>query len=151
MSQHCPVCRSRLWSDPLFTPARLRCPRCGAEFKPTVSWNYFRILLLVVAALALLVIMLLTRGNLWLFLFFLGLAGCLWYLPRIINLQRIGPELTPSEGVLDSKQLKLDLEDAHLEEKYEEFEEKEKFRRLIYLLLTIALLSLLVIILWFRT
>lgn len=148
MSQFCPVCRSRLWNDPIFTPSRLRCPRCGAEFKPTVPWIYFRVLLLVVIALSLLVIVLLTRGNLWLLAFFLGLAIFLWFLPRIINLQHIGPELTPSEGVLDPRQLELKLEDLSLEQKLEEAEEERDFRKLIYLLLTALALILVVIVLW---
>ncbi len=74
MSQHCPVCRARIWTDPLFSPARLHCPRCGAEFSPTVSWLYFRGLLLIVIVLSLTVIMLMTRGNICLFVFLLGLG-----------------------------------------------------------------------------
>lgn len=142
MSQLCPVCKTRLWTDPIFTPSKLRCPRCGAEFKPTVPWIYFRILLLVVVFLGLVVIMLLTRGNIWLFLFLLGLAVFLWFLPRIINLQHIGPELTPSEGVLDPRQLELKLEDIQLNQRFDEFREERGFHKLILLL--VAMLTLIV-------
>ncbi len=148
MSQLCPICRTRLWTDPIFTPSRLRCPRCGAEFKPTVPWIYFRILLVVVIFLGMAVIMLLTRGNVWLFLFLAGLVVCLWFLPRIINLQHIGPELTPSEGVLDARQLKLKLEDIHLQEKYEEFQEERSFRKLVALAIAALILMVLVAYLW---
>lgn len=144
MSQHCPVCRARIWTDPIFSPSRLRCPRCGAEFSPTVPWIYFRILLLVVVILCLIVILLLTQGNLYLFLFLLGLAALLWFLPRIIDLKHVGPELTPSEGVLDPNQLELELEDRRFQENFEEHQEKRNFRGLIYLLLSIGLLIFLI-------
>ena len=150
MSQLCPICRTRLWTDPIFAPSRLHCPRCGAEFKPTVPWIYFRILLLVVIFLGAVVIMLLTRGNVWLFLFLVGLAVCLWFLPRIVNLQHIGPELTPSEGVLDARQLKLKLEDRHFEEEYEEFQEERSFRKLIALAIAALVLVVLAAYLWQR-
>jgi len=84
-SQHCPVCKTPLWTDSLLTPSRLRCPRCGTEFKPTVPWQYVRILFIVVVALAILVVALLTQGNLlWIVsLLVIGaLAACLWYLSR---------------------------------------------------------------------
>ena len=144
MSQLCPVCHARIWTDPFFSPARLHCPRCGAEFSPTVSWLYFRGLLLVVIVLSLTVIMLMTRGNIYLFVFLLGLGALLWFLPRIIDLKHVGPELTPSEGVLDPKQLELKLEDIRLREKVEGTEEKRNFRGVVYLLLLIALLVMLI-------
>ncbi len=149
MSQLCPVCKTRLWTDPIFAPSKLRCPRCGAEFKPTVPWIYFRILLLVVIFLGLVVIVLLTRGNLWLFLFLLGLAVFLWFLPRIINLQHIGPELTPSEGVLDPRQLELKLEDKQLNQRFDEFREERGFHKLILLLVAMLVLLAMAAVLWF--
>ena len=109
--------------DPLLTTTSLKCPRFGAEFNPTVPWNYGRLLFIVVIALALLLIALLTRGNLLWFLFSVvafGLLGCFWYLSRAIHLHQIGPELNPSEGLLDSKQLELALEDAQRSHEYEE-------------------------------
>jgi uncharacterized paraquat-inducible protein A len=89
MSQRCPVCKARLWTDPLFSPARLQCPRCGAVFATTVQWGYFRILLLLVILLAVLLIADLPDRKVWLVIFLVLLAGVLWYLPRLINLQRI--------------------------------------------------------------
>ncbi len=141
MAQHCPVCKTRLWTDPLLTPSRLTCPRCGAESKPTVPWNYFRLLLIILILLSALVIVFLSRDWWWL-LIIVAVAIFLWFLPRLINLQHIGPELNPSEGVLDTRQLNLDL-DLRLEQKFEEFEERQNFRRLVYLAVALALLLLL--------
>ena len=98
----------------------------------------------MVIVLSLTVIMLMTRGNIYLFAFLLGLGTLLWFLPRIIDLKHVGPELTPSEGLLDAKQLELELEDMRLKEKFEEIEEKSNFRGVIYLLLLIGLLVMLI-------
>ncbi len=144
MAQHCPVCKTRLWTDPLLTPSRLTCPRCGAEFKPIVSWHHFRLLLVVLIFLSVLVIAFLSRENWWWLLVIVAVAAFLWYLPRLINLQHIGPELNPSEGLLDTKQLDLDL-DLRLEEKFEEFEERQSFRRLVYLAVALVLLLILTV------
>lgn len=150
-SQRCPVCKTPLWTDPFLTPSRLRCPRCGTEFKPTVPWQYVRILFIAVVALAILVVALLTQGNLlWIVsLLVVGaLAACLWYLSRLIDLQKIGPELTPEEGVLDSKQMKLQLETRHIDEKKVEQEERRRFRRTLWVLATLCLLMITVVIWW---
>ncbi len=146
MSQLCPVCRTRLWTDPLFTPRRLTCPRCGAEFRPTVSWFYFRLLLVVVAVLSLVLIALLSGGNVWLLVFVVVLAGLLLLLPRLIDLQHIGPELNPSEGVLEPRQLELELEDQHEAQDVRD-ERERRFYRLVSLGLGGVALLLLVLIL----
>lgn len=146
MSQHCPVCKTKLWTGRLFSPARLHCPRCGAEFKRTVPWSYVRVLLLIVIAGGLFLVAQSTQGNVWLFLFLLGLAIFLWLLPRIIDLQHIGPALTPSEGLLDPKD--LSLEDAVWEEKFKEFQERVQFRNVIFMILALALLILFLIGFW---
>ncbi len=146
MSQLCPVCRTRLWTDPLFTPRRLTCPRCGAEFRPTVSWFYFRLLLVVVAVLSLVLIALLSGGNVWLLVFVVVLAGLLLLLPRLIDLQHIGPELNPSEGVLEPRQLELELEDQHEAQDVRD-ERERRFYRLVSLGLGGVALLLVVLIL----
>lgn len=138
MSQFCPVCRTRLWSDPIFSARRLTCPRCGAEFKPTVPWLYFRILLLIVVVLVLVMVLLFTQGNLALLFFFVALGTLLWFLPRMISFQPIGGELTPSEGVLDPKQLELKMEDRGLDREVSEQQEVQRFRRWMVVLLAIA-------------
>lgn len=148
MAQHCPVCNTRLWTDPLFTPRRLNCPRCGAEFKPTVSWFYFRVLLLLAIGLAFVLIAILTRGDIWLLLLIALLTISLLLLPRLIDFQRIGPELFPSEGVLDAEQMKLELKDARTQQELDEDEEHRRFYRLTYLVLGLLLGSALILILW---
>jgi hypothetical protein len=140
--------------DPLLTPTSLKCPRCGARFKPTVPWNYVRLLFIVVIALALLLIVLLTRGNLLWFLFSvvaLGITGCFWYISRAIHLHQIGPELNPSEGVLDSKQLELALDDSRFSQEYEERREKSRFRRAVGLLVILLVVIVGMMIWWSLT
>lgn len=139
MSQRCPVCKTRLWTDPLLTPGRLSCPRCGAIFRPTVSWAYFRFLLLIVVTLALLVIFSFSESNIWMFLFLIGGAIFFWFLPRFIDLQRISGELQVPEGPMDTEELKLKLGDDDWEEAHEEFEEQSRFRQLVYLLMVITM------------
>lgn len=140
MSQRCPVCRARIWSDPLLTPGRLRCPRCGAVFRPTVPWVYFRVLLLAVVALALILIISLSQTHFWLLLFLVGLIVFFWFLPRFIDLQRISGELTTPEGPMDTKH----LEDEDWRQKQDKFEEELDFRQLVYILVAVILLFLVV-------
>ena len=138
MSQRCPVCKTRLWTDPLLTPGRLSCPRCGTIFRPTVPWAYFRFLLLVVVTLALLVIFSFSDSNIWILLFLIGVAIFFWFLPRFIDLQRISGELGLPEGPMDTEKLKLKLGDDDWEKRHEEFEERSRFRQLVYLLMVIT-------------
>ena len=101
MSQKCPVCKTRLWSDPMLVRSKLRCPRCGAEFKPTVPWHYVRILLILLIVLALVLTFIVSQGNLPLLVLFAIVGLLLWFAPRLIHFEPVGPELNPSEGVLD--------------------------------------------------
>jgi hypothetical protein len=64
-----------LWTDPLFTPSRLVCPRCGAVFKPTVPWAFFRILVLIILALSVTLIVFIAGYRPWLILVFLFVLG----------------------------------------------------------------------------
>jgi hypothetical protein len=117
-----------------------------------VPWHYVRILLVVVVALAALVIVLLTKGNLLWLLFFLivgGLTASIWYLSRLIDLKQIGPELTPEEGVLDTKQLQLELEEA--ERTAQEAKERQRFRRSVCILLTMGLVMVFLVVFWLMT
>ena len=144
MSQRCPVCKARLWADPLLTPGRLNCPRCGAEFRPTVPWAYFRILLLVVVTLAVFLISSFSERSIWVLVFLIGAAVFFWFLPRFIDLQHIS-DLGVPEGPMDSDQLELQLGDKQWEENRDEFKQGHRFRQLIYLLVAIALLFLFLI------
>ncbi len=122
MPHRCPFCRTRLWSGPWFGGGRFKCPRCGNVFKPTVSWGYFRFLLLILIVLVVVLIASLPDRATWLVVFMAGLGFVLWYLPKIINMQPL--ELTPSEGVLDP-------EDAEWEERFEKLQERSRFRQMM--------------------
>lgn len=137
MSQRCPVCKTRLWTDPLFAPARLRCPRCGAEFKSIVPWSYFKLLLLIVIILVAIIITAIPGRHVGLLsIFIIGLLFFFWYLPRLIQFQRIHRNLEFSEGPSPSPF----LEEDKWQEKYEEMRERLQFRTLIYLLIGVLLL-----------
>ncbi len=144
MSQRCPVCKARLWTDPLLTQGRLSCPRCGAEFRPTVPWAYFRILLLVVLTLAVFVISSFSERSLWMLVFLIGAAVFFWFLPRFIDLQHIS-DLRVPEGPMNTERLDLELGDSNWEEKYDAFQERYRFRQLVYLLAAIVLFFLLLV------
>ena len=143
MSQRCPVCKSRLWTDPLFTPGRLRCPRCGAVFKPTVPWIYFKVLLFVVIALGVFVTIFLVNRNLWLFLFLILVTIFFWYLPKVINLEYLRSDLKLSTNLPHAEQLSFKLEDDKWEEEGARLQEETRFRNLMYFLLAVALIVLL--------
>ena len=144
MSQCCPICKARLWTDaPLLTPGRLCCPRCGAVFRPTVPWVYFRILLLVVVMLALVVLSGFSRNGFWIAVFLLGVAVFFWFLPRFIDLQKISGDLpVTEEGPIPGRGLDLRL-DREWKEKREEFDERARFRKLVYALIGVGLLLIL--------
>jgi len=91
-----------------------------------------------VVTLALLVIFSLSDSSTWIVLFLIGVAVFFWFLPRFIDLQRISGELGLPEGPMDTEELKLKLGDDDWEEGHEEFEEKSRFRQLVYLLMVIA-------------
>lgn len=141
MAQRCPVCKTPLWTDPFFTPSRLRCPRCGAVFKSTVPWGYFRLLVLMVAVLCLFIISSLPGKNVWMLgLFLLGILIVFWYLPRLIDLQHVPGGLKLPEPLAEAVQLKLNLQD----------QEKLRFRRWIYFVLAVIAIFLL-LALWGRS
>lgn len=121
MSQRCPVCKARLWSGSFFY-AKLKCPRCSAEFRPKVPWVYVRVLLLLLLVLVLAGILFLTERNLWLIFVFLGGTLLLfWLLPRFVDLERIPGELKMADGPTGDDPLKLKFRDwEEREEKLEE-------------------------------
>jgi hypothetical protein len=138
MSQRCPVCKSRLWTDPLFTPSRLVCPRCGAIFKPTVPWASFRILVVLVLVLSIALLVFLVGYEPWILIAFLtALFLFLWNLPRLVNLQHISKELSLSDGVMDPDEMRLKIDDSHMEKK-EQAQEERMFRNLLGLVVIVA-------------
>ena len=140
MSQKCPVCKTRLWSDPLLVRSKLICPRCGAEFKPTVPWHYVRVLLVLLIALAFALIFIVSQGNIPLLVLLAILGLLFWFAPRLIHFEPIGPELNPSEGVLDSQEWRMRAEDQGLEDKLAEVEERWRFRWALSLVVILGLL-----------
>ena len=140
MSQKCPVCKTRLWSDPMLVRSKLRCPRCGAEFKPTVPWHYVRILLILLIVLALVLTFIVSQGNLPLLVLFAIVGLLLWFAPRLIHFEPVGPELNPSEGVLDPQDWRMRVEDRNLEERLAEAVEKWRFRWALSVVVILGLL-----------
>ena len=140
MSQKCPVCKTRLWSDPMLVRSKMRCPRCGAEFKPTVPWHYVRILLVLLIVLALVLSFIVSQGNLPLLVLFAIVGLLLWFAPRLIHFEPVGPELNPSEGVLDPQDWRMRVEDRNLEERLAEAVEKWRFRWALSVVVILGLL-----------
>ena len=146
MSQRCPVCRARLWSD--FWSLRLRCPRCDTQFRPTVSWGYFRVLVVIVAALLLVVGFSFAADMFWITLL-LGLVVIffLWSLPRFVDLQQVLPtDLIVAEGPRRQEEMQLRF-------KYRNWDDEEGPKQrgpgdlTLLLLLLFFILSLLI---WIR-
>ena len=140
MSQKCPVCKTRLWSDPMLVRSKMRCPRCGAEFKPTVPWHYVRILLVLLIVLALVLSFIVSQGNLPLLVLFAIVGLLLWFAPRLIHFEPVGPELNPSEGVLNPQDWRMRVEDRNLEERLAEAVEKWRFRWALSVVVILGLL-----------
>ena len=143
MSQKCPVCRTRLWSDPLLVRSKMTCPRCGAEFKPTIPWHYVQILLILLIVLAFVLVFVVSQGNIPLLVLLAIIGLLLWFAPRLIHFEPIGPELNPSEGVLDARDWRMRVEDQKLEEKLAEAVEKWRFRWALSVVVILGLLLLL--------
>jgi hypothetical protein len=145
MSHRCPICKTPLWKRPLLL-RRLKCPRCGAEFRPTVPWAYFRLLLFLVLILSLTLVLVIFGENHWLLLLFLfAVAGFFWYLPKLVNLERIPGDLTVPEGpVTEGLQLELEYQ------RWNEPDESDDGRRVgggvyyLAIILVLVLVSLLI-------
>ena len=140
MSHKCPVCKTRLWSDPLLVRSKMTCPRCGAEFKPTIPWHYVRILLILLIVLAFVLVFVVSQGNIPLLVLLAIIGLLLWFVPRLIHFEPIGPELNPSEVVLDAKDWRMQVEDQNLEEKLAEAVEKWRFRWALSVVVILGLL-----------
>lgn len=145
MSNRCPVCKTRLWQGPFFR--RLKCPRCGAEFRPTVSWAYFQVLALLFIILGLSLVIIVSRPAIWPILVFLFLVALFfWFLPKLINLERTGP-LTLAEGPTEADQIKLGLNYSKWEESGDDRDEPS-FGSLYHLCILLALVVVSLMILF---
>ena len=145
MSQHCPVCKTQIWTGPLLTPGRIRCPRCDIVFQPTIPWVYFRGLFLVVVALVLVLVVSLPQTNFWLLLFLVGLIISFLFLPRFVGLEQISRELTTPEGSIEAKHLELQSREDRWQQKKKKSAQKVNSSRLIYILAAIFLLLLVIV------
>lgn len=146
MAQHCPFCKARLWSGPwLASGGRLKCPRCGNEFRPTAPWSLVRVLFLLVLALATALIFVLPGRSVWFLALVVVAAIVVWYLPRWIDFQHLSENMTASEGPMDPERMKLQLEDRDWNDQLERNQDLTRFRSVVVLLLflTIALVVIL--------
>ncbi len=107
MANQCPVCRAPLWRRPF--ARRLRCPRCGAEFRPTVPLALFQVLLAVLLVVGLGLALVLSRPYAWLLLLVLLVSGFLtWLLPRMVRLEVETPGLRVAAGPAEGGELRPD-------------------------------------------
>lgn len=144
MLQRCPICRTRLWSEVLFYSSKLRCPRCGAEFKATVPWMHTRVLIAVLAGMVFVVAGLLIPSKLTMFFIVLVVLLALWLLPYIVRFELIGPELRASEGSLESKDWGKALEGEPFPEDKPDEERKYFFSKVVWVFLFSGLVFLLI-------
>ena len=143
MSYMCPVCRTRLWHRPFHR--RLKCPRCGAEFKPTVPSAYFQLLLLLFIMVCIGLVVIVYGHSLWLvFLFFCLIAAFFLFLPKWIDLQPI--DFTVADGPLTPDEMQLKLEYAEWERSGEE--QSPGFSPFYYFSIVLLLLIFVLVISW---
>lgn len=143
MAERCPICKSPLWQGPFLR--NLKCPRCGAEFRPTVPWTYFQLLLVLFVLLSLSVVIVFSGHNVWLiFLFLLGVALFFWYLPKLIDLKRVRDGLS-IHGPVTNEELQMEFS-------YRDWDEEEEDKPIrfspLYYLSVVTLLLLFALILF---
>ncbi len=96
LTQKCPVCKARLYKTGL--PGKVRCPRCGAEFRPTVPLAYFQILLVLFVVVCSLFVIDWSSRYFWpIVLFLILLISFLGFLPRFVRME-IDPNKIPIAG-----------------------------------------------------
>ena len=133
----CPVCKTKLWRDPVF-PRMITCPRCGNKFRPTVSLAFFQLVLLIFVILLLAGLAYFTGAGTWFGVAVVfALLMIFFYFPKLINLELVKPSLVV-EGPVEQK---------HLE--WETDEETEEGDRNFYKISCACTLVLLLIILGF--
>jgi hypothetical protein len=107
----CPVCKSRLWRDPVF-PRMITCPRCGNKFRPTVSLAFFQLVLLVLVIVLLAGLAYFTGAGIWLGIAVIAAVLLIFfYFPKLINLEHVKPNLVV-EGPPDEKNVEWEDEDT---------------------------------------
>lgn len=137
MPQRCPFCKTKLWTDPWFGRGKLACPRCENEFRPTVPWWIFRLLVLLILILSVVLVATLPDQFEWLIVLVIAVGFFVWYLPRLANIHPIGP-IAASDGPTTP-------EDREWESKFEEDRDRSRFREMV-LLVFVAILGLLVVL-----
>ncbi len=107
----CPVCKSKLWRDPVF-PRMITCPRCGNKFRPTVSLAFFQLILLLLVIVLLAGLAYFTGAGTWLGVAVIAaLLLIFFYFPKLINLELVKPNLVV-EGPPDEKHVEWEDEEA---------------------------------------
>lgn len=110
----CPVCKSKLWRDPIF-PRMITCPRCGNKFRPMVSLAFFQLVLLILVILLLAGLAYFTGAGTWLGVAVIAsLLLIFFYFPKIIDLEMVKPNLVV-EGPSENKNLDWDDEETEEE------------------------------------
>jgi hypothetical protein len=123
----------------------LKCPRCGAEFRPTVPWPYFHFLAVLFVLVCLGLILSLTQYSTWLIILILiFVALFLWFLPRLSRFVVIPGDLSIADGPGRGEDLQLKL--------YPEWSERDReggsFPPLVYTILLLA--AVLIALILFR-
>lgn len=107
----CPVCKSKLWRDPVF-PRMITCPRCGNKFRPMVSLAFFQLVLLILVILLLAGLAYFTGAGTWLGVAIIAsLLLIFFYFPKIIDLEMVKPDLVV-EGPPDEKNVEWEDEET---------------------------------------
>ncbi len=134
----CPVCKSKLWRDPVFS-SMITCPRCGNKFRPMVSLAFFQLVLLILVIILLAVLAYFTGAGTWLGVAVIAsLLLIFFYFPKIINLELVKPNLVV-EGPAEEKG--LEWEDKETEdERDKDFYKISCICTLILLLIILAVL-----------
>ena len=103
----CPVCKARLWRDPVF-PKTITCPRCGNKFRPTISLAFFQMALLILVIVLLAGLAHFTGAGIWILVAVIAAFFLIFfYFPKLINLELVKPNLVV-EGPPDEKPVEWD-------------------------------------------
>lgn len=141
----CPVCKAKLWRDPVF-PRMITCPRCGAKFRPTISLAFFQQVLLILVILLLAGLAYFTGAGIWFFAAVVfAVIMIFFYFPKLINLELVKPNLVV-EGPVEEKP--LEWEDDESEEEEEGEKKFYKISCACTLVLLLIILGFLVAHLW---
>ena len=138
LTQKCPVCKARLYKTGL--PGKVRCPRCGAEFRPTVPLLYFQVLLVLFLVVCSLLVIDWSSRSFWPFVIFgVLLILFLGLLSRFARME-IDPTKIPIAGGVGPEDIPYKLP-------YDDWDEPEQgVRPGLFLVLLCVLLAVVVVL-----